>query len=83
MTFEDFSFGFPHIAHFPLDHIGSKGGDYYFKKTGHFKSAAFERAVKNAKMKGKDYNDAVRNWLGDKERQKKLGFRFEYKKKRS
>ena len=22
MTFEDFSFGFPHIAHFPLDHEG-------------------------------------------------------------
>lgn len=62
--------------------IGSKGGDYYFKKTGHFKSAAFERAVKNAKMKGKDYDDAVRNWLGDKNRQKKLGFRFEFKKKR-
>lgn len=62
--------------------IGSKGGDYYFRKTGHFKSAAFERAVKNARMKGKDYNDAVRNWLGDEKRQKKLGFRFEFKKKR-
>lgn len=62
--------------------IGSKGGDYYFRKTGHFKSAAFERAVKNARMKGKDYDDAVRNWLGDEKRQKKLGFRFEFKKKR-
>ena len=62
--------------------IGSKGGDYYFRKTGHFKSAAFERAVKNAKMKGVDYDDAVRNWLGDKNRQKKFGFRFEFKKKR-
>ncbi len=63
-------------------------GDYILtKRGGHFKSNEFTKAVKRAKMKGKDYDDAVRKWLGDKDRQKKLGYKFEFKpargKKRS
>lgn len=62
--------------------IGSKGGDYYFrKKGGHFKAASFDRAVRRAKMKGTDYDDAVRKWL--KANQKKYGYTFEYKKGKS
>ena len=59
--------------------VGSKG-DYYFRKTGHFKSAAFERAVQTATLKGTDYDDAARKWLTAN--QKKYGYTFEFKKKR-
>lgn len=55
-------------------------GDYIIKRTGHFKPEAFTRAVRNARMKGKDYNDAVKRWLGDKDRQSKFGYRFQYVK---
>ena len=57
-----------------------KGGDYYFRKNGgHFKSAQFERAVKRAKLRGHDYDDAVRRWL--RANQKQYGYRFEFKKR--
>ena len=56
-----------------------KGGDYYFRKNGgHFKGAQFARAVKNAKLRGTDYDDAVRRWL--KANQKKYGYTFEFRK---
>lgn len=57
-----------------------KDGDYYFRKTGHFKSAAFERAIKTEQLKGVDYDDAVTKWLTAN--QKKYGYKFEFKKKR-
>lgn len=56
--------------------VGSKG-DYTFRKGTHFKSAAFEKAVKTAKIKGKDYDDAVRKWLTAN--QKKYGYKFNFK----
>lgn len=55
-------------------------GDWVVRTTGHFKPEAFVRAVRSAKMKGKDYDDAVRRWLGDKDRQSKFGYRFQYVK---
>ena len=59
-------------------------GDYILiKKGGHFKANNFVKAVKNARMKGKDYDDAVIKWLGDKDRQKKLGYTFEFKPAKS
>lgn len=57
---------------------GSKG-DYIFQKNGgHFKAAEFVKAVKRAKLVGKDYDDAVNKWL--KANQKKYGYRYEFKK---
>jgi len=56
------------------------GGDYYFRKNGgHFKGPQFARAVKNARLRGTDYDDAVRRWLTAN--QKKFGYNFEFKKK--
>ena len=56
-----------------------KGGDYYFrKKGGHFKGPQFARAVKNARLRGKDYDDAVRRWLTAN--QKKFGYTFQFVK---
>ena len=40
-----------------------KNGFYSFQKGQHFKAAEFVKAVRNAKLKGKDYNDAVHKWL--------------------
>lgn len=58
--------------------IGKKG-DYYIRKNGgHFKGAAFERAVRNARPEGKDYDDAVRKWLTA--HQKKFGYTFKFVK---
>ena len=57
--------------------IGPKGDYYFRKKGGHFKSAEFERAVKHAKLRGKDYDDAARRWL--RANQKKYGYIFEFK----
>lgn len=56
-----------------------KGGDYYIrKKGGHFRGAAFERAVRNARPQGRDYDDAVRRWLTA--HQKKFGYTFQFVK---
>jgi len=56
--------------------ISSKG-DWYFRKSGgHFKAAQFERAVKRAKLRGSDYDDAVKRWLTAN--QKQYGYRFQF-----
>lgn len=56
-----------------------KNGDYIFQKNGgHFKAAEFVKAVKRAKLVGKDYDDAVDKWLTAN--QKKYGYRYEFKK---
>lgn len=58
-----------------------KNGDYIFQKNGgHFKATEFVKAVKNAKMQGKSYDDAVDKWLTAN--QKKYGYRYEFKKLR-
>ena len=51
-----------------------KNHDYKFEKGGHFKANSFIKAVKTAKMKGKDYDDAVDKWL--KANQKKYGYTY-------
>ena len=51
-----------------------KKHDYKFEKGTHFKAQAFSKAVKNAKMKGKDYDDAVDKWL--KKNQKTYGYKY-------
>lgn len=51
-----------------------KNYDYKFEKGGHFKASAFIKAVKSAKMKGKDYDDAADKWL--KANQKKYGYKY-------
>lgn len=51
-----------------------KNHDYKFEKGGHFKASQFIKAVKTAKMKGKDYDDAVDKWL--KANQKKYGYKY-------
>lgn len=53
-------------------------GTYSFVKGTHFDSSGFVKAVRNASIKGKDYNDAVSRWL--KANQKKYGYTFTYKK---
>lgn len=56
-----------------------KNGDYIFQKNGgHFKAAEFVKAVKRAKMKGKDYDDAVDKWLTAN--QKKYGYTYKFVK---
>lgn len=57
-----------------------KKGDYIFQKNGgHFKAAEFIKAVKTAKMKGKDYDDAADKWLTAN--QKKYGYKYKFNKK--
>lgn len=51
-----------------------KNYDYKFEKGTHFKASAFTQAVKTAKMKGTDYDDAVDKWL--KKNQKKYGYKY-------
>lgn len=53
-------------------------GDYIFIKGTHFKANAFVKAVRNAKLKGKDYNDAADKWL--KRNAKKYGYTYQFKK---
>jgi hypothetical protein len=48
--------------------------DYKVEKGTHFKAQSFTKAVSNAKMKGKDYDDAVDKWL--KKNQKKYGYTY-------
>lgn len=52
--------------------------DYTFKKGTHFKANEFAKAVKTAKMKGKDYDDAVDKWL--RKNAKKYGYQYSRKK---
>lgn len=51
-----------------------KNYDYKVEKGGHFKASAFVKAVKNARPKGKDYDDAVHKWLTAN--QKKYGYKY-------
>lgn len=53
-------------------------GDYKFVKTHKFNASGFIKAVKSAKMKGKDYNDAAHRWL--KANQKKYGYTYSFTK---
>lgn len=48
--------------------------DYKFEKGTHFNASAFTKAVKSAKMKGKDYDDAVDKWL--KKNAKTYGYKY-------
>ena len=54
-----------------------KNGDYIFAKTNHFKPEEFARAVRGARMKGKNYDDAVDKWLT--RNQKKFGYSYVFK----
>lgn len=56
----------------------AREGDYKFVKTHKFKASEFVKAVKTAKMKGKDYNDAADRWL--KANQKKYGYEYSFTK---
>lgn len=47
---------------------------YIFEKGTHFKANSFVKAVKNANMKGKSYDDAVDKWL--KSNSKKYGYKY-------
>lgn len=51
-----------------------KNHDYKFEKGSHFNAQSFTKAVKTAKMTGKDYDDAVDKWL--KKNQKKFGYKY-------
>lgn len=48
--------------------------DYKIEKGTHFKAAQFSKAVSSAKMRGKDYDDAVDRWL--KANAKKYGYKY-------
>ena len=51
-----------------------KNYDYTFEKGTHFKAQAFSKAVKNATMTGKNYDDAADKWL--KANSKKYGYKY-------
>ena len=51
-----------------------KNYDYKFEKGTHFNAQGFSKAVKTAKMKGKNYDDAVDKWL--KSNQKTYGYKY-------
>lgn len=53
-------------------------GTYTFTKGHHFDASGFVKAVNNANLSGKDYNDAVSRWL--KANQKKYGYSYSYQK---
>ena len=52
----------------------STKANYIFEKGTHFKANSFIKAVKNANMKGKTYDDAVDKWL--KSNAKKYGYKY-------
>lgn len=53
-------------------------GTYSFVKDTHFNSSGFVKAINNANISGKDYNDAVNKWL--KSNQKKYGYKYNFTK---
>lgn len=53
-------------------------GHYIFTKAKGFKPTEFSRAVKNARPKGKSYDDAVDKWLTAN--QSKYGYKYEFRK---
>lgn len=54
----------------------AREGDYKFIKTHKFDAVGFSKAVKSARMQGKDYNDAADRWL--KKNQKKYGYTYSF-----
>lgn len=54
-----------------------KNGDYVFVKTNKFKANEFVKAINTAKLVGKNYDDAVGNWLTAN--QKKYGYNYEFR----
>lgn len=55
-----------------------RNGDYIFQKSNGFKANEFVKAVRNAKMTGKTYDEAVDRWLT--RNQKKFGYKYVFKK---
>lgn len=53
-----------------------KEGDYKFVKTDKFNANAFVKAVRRAKLSGKDYTDAADKWL--KAHQKRYGYKYSF-----
>lgn len=53
-------------------------GTYTFEKGTHFNASGLVKAINNANLSGKDYNDAVNKWL--KANQKKYGYKYSYSK---
>lgn len=53
-------------------------GNYSFRKGQHFKVAAFTKAVRNATLRGKNYDDAAGKWLT--RNQKKYGYTYSFEK---
>lgn len=51
-------------------------GTYIFQKTPKFKPQDFSKAVRGAKMHGKDYNEATNRWL--RHNQAKYGYVYEF-----
>ena len=73
MRIEHFRYLFNRLSGFYLKkHI------IVFTKGTHFKANSFIKAVKTAKMKGKDFDDAADKWL--KKNQKEYGYKY-YRKK--
>lgn len=55
-------------------------GDYIFEKGPKFDGVGFAKAVKSARMNGKDYNDAVDKWLT--KNQDRYGYKYRFRKAR-
>lgn len=53
-------------------------GTYTFEKGTHFNASGLVKAINNANLSGKDYNDAVHKWLT--RNQKKYGYKYSYSK---
>lgn len=53
-----------------------KNYDYKFEKGSHFNAQGFCKAVKTAKLTGKNYDEAVHKWLNNKENKKKYGYKY-------
>lgn len=51
-------------------------GIYTFQKSHNFNANGFIKAVRNAQIRGKDYNDAVTKWL--RANQKRYGYKFSF-----
>ena len=80
------AFSKPDLQAFALEEVNgimtvAKGGQMIIRKNGgHFKKGAFLQAMSRADLAGTSYEQAVSKWL--KTNQKKLGYSFEYKKRK-
>ena len=63
---------------FKFGHAPEGPGDYIFQKSNGFKANEFVKAVRNARMSGKTYDEAVDRWLT--KNQKKFGYKYVFKK---